>query len=178
MLGMGLLEVMNFTLVSRRVQYELMGINKPEKPLAVEESKSIEHEILRDSLIPSLMRSLGRNIHEGYPQRFFELNKIFGLTNNRVNEYWFLGAVVAHNSADYTEAKSIVQTLLKVGFGKDFITKPSRNPIYTDGRSADIIIDKKVMGVVGEITPIVLDNFRIRVPVATFDLNLTQLLLL
>jgi phenylalanyl-tRNA synthetase beta chain len=178
MIGMGLLEVMNSNLVSRRVQYELMGINEPEKPLAVEASKSTEHEILRVSLIPSLMRSLGHNIHEGYPQRLFELGKIFRLTNKIVNESWFLGAVIAHNAADYTEAKSIVQTCLKIGFGKDSITKPARNPIYTDGRSADIIIDKQAIGVVGEITPIVLDNFRIRVPVASFDLNLSQLLLL
>ena len=123
------------------------------------------------------MKSLTGNIHEEYPQRLFELGKVFRLNANNSNEYWFLGSVIAHNTANYTEAKSIVQTLLKIGFGKDFIAKPSRNPFYTDGRSAEIILDNKAIGFVGEITPTALDNFRIRVPVRFLHLNLSQLLL-
>ena len=176
MAGMGFLEVINYSLVSKKVQYELFGIKKPEKVLAVEGTKSIEHEILKDSLIPAFMQLLSRNVHEEYPQKIFELGKIFLPLDNDIKEVWSIGVLVAHNDANYTEAKSVLQTLLKMTFAKTTTTKASTSPIFIDGRCADIILDKEPVGVIGEITPLAINNFHIRVPVSAFELNLSRVL--
>jgi phenylalanyl-tRNA synthetase beta chain len=175
LVGLEILEITNFTIVGRKIQYQLTGVNEPNTVLKVEGAKSAEHEILRDTLIPSLLKSLSYNVHEEYPQKLFEVGKTFQRING-INEYWSLGVVVAHNNSGYTEVKSILQTLLKNGFGKTAVTKATRHPMFINGRCANINVDDKYLGIIGEITPIAIDNFKIRVPVVAFELNLSSLL--
>ena len=175
LIGLQMLEVVNHSIVGRKIQYELPGVNKPNKILAVDGPKSVQYEILRDTLIPSLLASLSRNVHEEYPQRLFEIGKIFQWTDI-VKEYWSLGVVVAHNKADYTEVKSLMQALLKTSFGKAAFTQVITHPIFITGRCAGIVVDEKYVGIIGEITPLAIDNFKVRVPVAAFELNLSELL--
>jgi phenylalanyl-tRNA synthetase beta chain len=175
MVGLQMVEIVNFSLVSKKIQYDLPGTEEPENVASVNATKSSEHEVLRDMLLPSLLKSLSRNIHEEYPQKLFEIGKIFEWGQN-VNEYWSLGAVVAHNTADYTEIKSIMQTLLKLSFGKSVTTKVAAHPIFINGRCASINVDNESVGILGEIAPFAIDNFRVRVPVAAFELNISKLL--
>jgi len=173
MIGLGMLESLSFSLTSKDVQYDSFGI-KPDNMLSVDGSKSIEHEILRESLIPSLLQSLSRNVHEEYPQRLFEIGKTFH-KNSEISESWNVAAVVAHGEADYTEIKSAMQPLLKTCFSKDATTKAASSPFFMAGRCAEIIIDGKTAGMIGEITPMALESFRLRVPVAGFEINLSTL---
>jgi phenylalanyl-tRNA synthetase beta chain len=175
MVGLQILEIVNFSLVSKKIQYELPGIDQPDNLASVRATKSSEHEVLRDMLLPSLLKSLSRNVHEEYPQKLFEIGKTFEWSKN-INEYWSLGAVVAHNTADYTEVKSIMHTLLKLSFGKSVTTKVAAHPIFINGRCANIIVDEESVGIIGEITPFAIDNFKVRVPVAAFELNISKLL--
>lgn len=175
MVGLQILEIVNFSLVSKKIQYELPGIDQPDNLASVRATKSSEHEVLRDMLLPSLLKSLSRNVHEEYPQKLFEIGKTFEWSKN-INEYWSLGAVVAHNTADYTEVKSIMHTLLKLSFGKPVTTKVATHPIFINGRCANIIVDEESVGIIGEITPFAIDNFKVRVPVAAFELNISKLL--
>jgi phenylalanyl-tRNA synthetase beta chain len=175
MTGLGMIEVVNFNLVSRKIHYQLMGIPEHDNILTAEKTKSIEHEILRESLIPSLIQTLSHNIHEEYPQKLFEVGKAFR-RGDRIKEYWNLGVVVAHSKANYTEGKSIVQTFLKTSFGKEIVTKSNVNAILVQGRSSDIIVDGLSVGYIGEINPMVSDNFKLRVPVVAAELNLSQIM--
>jgi len=172
--GLGMLESLSFSLTSREVQYGAFGISGKNE-LSVDGSKSIEHEILRDSLVPSLLQSLSRNVHEGYPQRLFEIGKTFH-KDDTIAERWNVGAAVAHADAGYTEIKSAMQALLKSCFGKDVSTKASTNPMFMEGRCAEIIVDDRAVGVIGEITPLALENFKLRVPVAAFEIDLSGII--
>lgn len=175
LVGLQMVEIVNFHLISKKIQYDLPGIEEPEKVASVNATKSSEHEVLRDMLLPSLLKSLSRNIHEEYPQKVFEIGKIFQWGQN-INEYWSLGAVVAHNTADYTEIKSILQTLLKQSFGKSVTTEVAAHPVFINGRCASIIVNDECVGMLGEISPFAIDNFKLRVPVAAFELNISKLL--
>jgi phenylalanyl-tRNA synthetase beta chain len=174
MIGLGMIESLNFSLTSKEVQYNAFGAVANDV-LSVEGSKSIEHEILRDSLVPSLLQSLSYNIHEQYPQRLFEIGKTF-LKEDTIIERWSIGAALAHTDAGYTEIKSTMQGLLKSCFGKDATTRASANRMFMDGRCADVIFDGKSVGVVGEIIPHALENFKLRVPVAAFEINLLAII--
>ncbi|HZB99015.1 MAG TPA: phenylalanine--tRNA ligase subunit beta [Nitrososphaeraceae archaeon] len=174
--GLNMLEVVNFSLVNKNSQYELMGLKTPDNVLTVDATKSKDHEVLRTSMIPSLLQSLSHNVHSQYPQKLFEIGKIF-YRDNTIKEIWCLAAVIAHNDADFTEIKSIMQTFLKVAFDKDVLTQENANSFFIEGRSARVILDKKHnIGIIGEVTPLAIDNFKIRVPVSAFELNLSQLL--
>ncbi len=174
--GLNMLEVVNFSLVNKKSQYEHMGLKTPDNILSVDATKSEDHELLRESMIPSLLQTLSHNVHWPYPQRLFEIGTIFHL-DNTIKESWCLAAAVAHNNADFTEIKSIMQTFLKMAFDKDIFTQENANPFFIEGRSATVVLDKKsVIGMIGEITPLAIDNFKIRVPVSVFELNLSQLL--
>ena len=171
MIGLGMIESLNFLLTSKEVQYSAFGI--PAKDvLSVESSKSTEHEILRDSLVPLLLRSLSYNIHEQYPQRLFEIGKTFLKSTAIIEERWSIGAVIAHTDAGYTEIKSTMQALLKSCFGKEATTKTSTNHMFMEGRCAEVIFDGRSVGVLGEIIPLALENFKLRMPVAAFEINL------
>ncbi len=177
MAGLGMVEALNFSLSSRQVEYELAGRTPEGEILAVDGSKSSEHEILRDSLVPSLLQTLARNVHEEYPQRLFEIGKVF-MKTDKVEESWHAAAVVAHGGADYTEIKSALAALLKSGFGRGLATKAFENPLFIKGRCAEIRVESKgePVGIIGEVTPLAIYNFRLRVPVAAFEVNLSALL--
>jgi len=175
LVGMGLIENVNFSLISRTLEHEYVNRDIDYKDVvAVVGSKSEEHEILRSSLLPSLLRSLSHNIHEEYPQRLFEIGKVFSLKEDPF-ERWSLCSVIAHDEADYTEAKSIVQTLMGVGLGKELEAISAIIPTYLEGRGAYLYVADTKVGVIGEISPSIIENFRIRVPVASFEIDLTKL---
>ena len=174
LVGMGLIENVNFSLISRTLEHEFVNQeNDYRNVVAVIGSKSAEHEILRSSLLPSLLKSLSHNIHEEYPQRLFEIGKVFSLDEDPL-ERWSLCSVIAHDEADYTEAKSIVQTLMAVGLGKELEALPTVNPICLEGRGAYLYAADTKIGVIGEISPSIIENFKIRVPVAAFEIDLTK----
>jgi len=84
MVGLGYLEALNSSLTSKRILYEMTN-RKPHNIVSVLDSKSQEHTILRDSILPGLLENLSRNIHEPYPQKLFETGTIF-LKNNPIKE--------------------------------------------------------------------------------------------
>jgi phenylalanyl-tRNA synthetase beta chain len=172
--GLGMLESLSFSLTSREVQYDAFGISG-NNVLSVDGSKSIEHEILRDSLVPSLLQSLSRNVHEEYPQQLFEIGKTFR-KDGTITENWHVAAAIAHADAGYTEARSAMQALFRSCFGKDVATEASSSPMFMEGRCAEIILDGRAIGVIGEVAPIALENFKLRVPAAAFEIDLSKII--
>ncbi|MDP8888338.1 MAG: phenylalanine--tRNA ligase subunit beta, partial [Thermoproteota archaeon] len=175
MIGLGIVESLNFMLTSKEVQYSAFGI-PAKNVLSVDSSKSTEHEILRDSLVPLLLQSLSYNIHEQYPQRLFEIGKTFLKSTAIIEERWRMGAVIAHTDAGYTEIKSTMQALFRSCFGKEATTKASTNHMFMEGRCAEVIFDGKSVGAVGEIIPLALENFKLRVPVSAFEIDLLAIM--
>jgi phenylalanyl-tRNA synthetase beta chain len=174
LIGLGMLEVVNFSLSSKRIQYEMTARPQPDKILMVQEGRSSEHELLRDSLIPLLLQSLSANIHEPYPQNIFEIGKTFSYSEVP-QESWYVAAAMADKSTNFTVAKSNLQALVRYGLGKDIVTVPVFDPLFIDGRCAQVYIERKNVGIIGEISPRVMENFRIRVPVAAFEINIDRL---
>jgi len=174
MIGLGYLEALNSSLTSKRVLYEMTNRNTS-KIISVLDSKSQEHTILRDSILPGLLENLSRNIHESYPQKLFETGTIF-LKNNSINEKSSFTAVCAHKEANFSEIKSILQAVLKIGFNLEIETKTSAHDTFQKGRMASILVQGKTVGVIGEINSNTIGNYKIRVPVVGFEINLSGLI--
>lgn len=170
--GLGLTEVMNLSLTSEATLYTNLQ-REASSAIKVEEPKSGEHEYLRDMLIPTLLSNLSTNIHEPYPQKLFEIAKTFQRRGEEIYEEYHVAVVTSHSEANYTEAKSLLDALLQQSLGIKCETKPAVNPLFVEGRCAEIRKDN-LKGVIGEIKPEVLQAFHLRMPTAAFELNINQ----
>ena len=175
MIGLGFLEALNSSLTSKRVLYE-MNNREPKQIISVLDSKSQEHTILRDSLIPGLIENLSRNIHESYPQKLFETGSVFTL-ENPISETIHFSGISAHQESNFTEIKSVLQSALKTGFEIKIETKTTTHPSFVDGRCASVIFDGKSIGIIGEIHSKIIENYKIRVPVVGFEISLSKSIL-
>ena len=178
MIGLGMIENLSFSLSQPEIQFSPFGLNSlREQALAVESSKSSEHVILRNSLLPSLLEALSRNIHEEYPQNLFEIGRVFGRgKDGRIIENWSIAAVFSSPEASYTDARRSVMTLLEIGFGiKDTKTQPSDSSsnYYVSGRAAELAVSGRKIGSIGEIKPEALVQLRLRMPTSAFEVDLS-----
>ena len=175
MIGLGYLEALNSSLTSKRVLYE-MANREPKTIISVRDSKSQEHTILRDSILPGLLENLSKNIHESYPQKLFETGTVFS-AGNPISERINLSGISAHQDANFTEIKSVLQSALKTGFDLEISTKTTAHPTFEKGHCADVIINGKPVGVIGEIHSKIIENYKIRVPVVGFEISLSESIL-
>jgi len=176
MIGLGFTEAVNSSLVSYQVQNELTNRSNSDV-IQVAESKSLEHTILRDAILPLLLRNLSKNVHEQYPQKLFETGIIFS-KGNPIQEDIHLAGISAHKDANFSEIKSILQSSLKIGFNIESETKTSSHPIFSEGKTANILVNNKIVGILGEIDSKVIGNFKIRegVNVVGFEIKLSGLI--
>ena len=173
--GLGFLEAMNSSLTSKKVLYE-MTKRDSSQIISVLDSKSQEHTILRDSLLPSLLDNLSKNIHESYPQKLFETGVVFS-KGKPIDESINLAIIIAYKDTSYSEIKAIMQSLLRTNFKINSETKTSKNnELFSKGRHADIFVNEKKVGEIGEIDSNILENFRIRTSVVGFEIKLSGLI--
>ncbi|MBS7615747.1 phenylalanine--tRNA ligase subunit beta [Candidatus Bathyarchaeota archaeon] len=178
MSGLGFLEVMNFTLTNERIHYELMRIT-PKNPVKLANPVSAEYTIMRQMLLPGLMKNLAENKHESFPQRLFEVSDIAKI-NKRLETMCerrlHLAAVTSHSTANFTEIKSVCEALLMNLGIKNWHVKEAKHPSFLSGRTATIQVRDKPVGFLGEIHPQVLNNFELENPTAAFEIDLEQLM--
>ena len=174
MAGSGMIEMMTFELTDEGSLYSLFQRPSSEK-IVVLNPKSMEHSVLRDALIPSLMTSLSGNIRSDYPQRIFEIGRVFARVEGRVSEAWHLGCLVAHSQASYTEAKMYLESFCRIISGTEATTEADQHWAFTSGRCARVTVKGASLGHVGEVRPETIDAFGLGVPVSGFEIDLTEL---
>ena len=128
---------------------------------------TIEHTIMRQYILPSLLRLLAANRHHELPQRVYELGTVVHDHNNNERVAWGCAEV----GTGFTGAKGIAQALLRdLGveqeeFEVDYKPIKSGDGPWLEGRGADILINGQKVGSCGEIDPAVADLFELRVPI-------------
>jgi len=175
MIGLGYLEALNSSLTSKHVLYDMTNRNTT-KIISVLDSKSQEHTILRDLILPGLLENLSRNIHESYPQKLFETGTVFTI-DDPISEKINFSSISAHKDANFTEIKSILQSALKTGFKITIETKTSSHPTFEAGHCASVISNGKSIGVIGKINSKIVENYKIRMPVVGFEISLSESIL-
>jgi phenylalanyl-tRNA synthetase beta chain len=177
MTGLDFTEVMNFTLINEVVHYEKMRLEAC-KTIKLANPVSAEYTILRESLLPGLMKNLMENKHESFPQRLFEVSDV-GRINQRVEtrceRRLHVAGVSSHSTANFTEIKSTVEALLHNMGLKRWEIKPTTHLSYIKGRAATVYLKNKEIGVLGEIHPEVLNNFELENPTCAFEIDIEEI---
>ncbi len=174
--GFGFTEALNSSLTSKKILFDFTNRDSSQI-ISVMDSKSQEHTILRDSILPGLIENLSRNIHESYPQKLFETGTVFSKANP-IHEIINLAGVIAYKESNYSEMKAIVQSILKTGFKIESKTNTPEDNVsmFSDGRHSNIFVGEELVGNIGEISSDVLDNFKIRTSVVGFEIKLSGLI--
>jgi len=173
-IGAGLQEVMTFTLTSKEKQFGKMKIKNKAVTIANPMSESIE--IFRTSIVPEHLDFLVKNQHISYPQNVFEVGKILEENEKEISEKIFFTAALCYEGVDYTYAKRLAEFVLNNIDVTDKKYTGVEHHSFIEGRVAKIeykLNGKKREGIIGELSPEVLKNFNLDMPVAVFELDLT-----
>lgn len=172
MAGMGFQEVVSSLLSHEKTEFHCMNI--PEKDACqLLNSVSSEFSLCRLSVLPSLIKVLSENQHREYPQNIFEIGDVArpddkSETGAQISRK--VACAMANSRISYEEISSVLTAMLSE-LGVEFKLIPSKHPSFIDGRVAEIIIKEKSSGFVGEINPLVLNNFSMSKPAAAFEIE-------
>ena len=176
MIGLGCQEVLSFTLDSGENQKEKMNL-KELKLVKISNPKTLRFTNVRGWLLPSLMAFLSNNTHIEYPQKVFEVGDcvLFDTkTSSGVRDVRKVSFITIHSSSNFSEAKSMLDALLhNIGF--DYNLKTIQHPTFITGRVGRVVVFGEDVGLIGEISPSVLDKWNLENPAVAFELDLNAL---
>jgi phenylalanyl-tRNA synthetase beta chain len=172
--GSGMIELMTFELTDESSLYTRFQRPSSAK-VTVQNPKSIDHSILRDALLPNLMASLSTNVKSDYPQKVFEIGRVYSRTKDGVSESWHLSCLIAHSQASFTEAKMHLESTCRIICGREASTSEGEHWAFASGRCALVKLREAAIGHVGEIKPEVLEAFGLGVPVVGFEVDLSAM---
>jgi phenylalanyl-tRNA synthetase beta chain len=172
LVGQGFLEIMSLSLSNESEQFLKMGLSE-HGAVRVKNPATVEHTMLRVSLLPSLLHVLSRNTHRDLPQRLFEVGVVTRLdaaSGEPVSVRRVAGVAIA-GAIGFTDAKSIVAAFLR-DMGHDAKIEPVEDPYWIPGRAARIA---GIEGSFGELHPRTLQAFGLGHPTVGFEFALAPL---
>jgi phenylalanyl-tRNA synthetase beta chain len=167
MTGLGYLQVMPFTLTSERVHFEWMCREKTDDVTYVMHPISEDQTMVRTTILPNLIEILSMNQHRELPQKIFEAGDVVINGKNGLH----LAAVSISPQANFTEVRELVDALMRERL-VEYEVVESEDPAFMEGRRADILVNGKKIGVMGELFPQVIVNFGLGQPVVGFEIDL------
>ena len=173
--GAGIIEVSNYHLTNKRNQTIKMGIPKREEKdvLEVEESKTF-FTVLRKSLTSLILNVFSENIDAEYPQKIFEIGKVFESDVSDIKEIERLS--VGLSPGNFTEIKQVLEYFSNMIGLKMNLKEEEETPAhFIEGRTGRIIFKGKEIGSIGEIHPKILKNWKIKMPVSLLEINLEEI---
>jgi phenylalanyl-tRNA synthetase beta chain len=125
---------------------------------------SEKYAVLRPSLLPGLVDAAAHNRRrEHHDIRLFETGTRFstaGETRAVAGVWCGAGGPVhwsgASRPGDFSDVKGVVEALGRA-LGVELDYEPGSVPYLVEGRTADVRVDKKTIGVIGQIAPAILD---------------------
>ncbi|WP_298502311.1 phenylalanine--tRNA ligase subunit beta [uncultured Methanobrevibacter sp.] len=175
MVGLGFQEVMSLMLTNEEAHYTKMNQTE-EDHVQVARPITIDRTMIRTSLINSLMEFLEDNKHEDLPQKIFEIGDVLYLDDSKENKTRSskkLAALICHSTANFTEIKSVMTSVL-ASLGYTMEITDSENKTFIEGRVADVTGESQkgtVKGFFGEVSPEVITNFTLEYPVIAFEIE-------
>ena len=168
MVGLGFTEVTTLTLSSDKDEFDNSGLPKLDN-VRVLNPITEDHTCLRSYLMPSLMRIFRRNKHRDLPQRIFEVSDVVVDEKRRKH----ICGMIMNSKVSFTEIKSYTESVLRE-MGMEYSIKASEYRTFVPGRGAEIVVDGKVIGCFGEVSPQVITDYEITHPVAMFEIDLVD----
>jgi phenylalanyl-tRNA synthetase beta chain len=173
MSGLGFTEIYRHVLVPESLLRDLGFTDF----LKIKNPVSSEMSAARPSILISILMTLSSTQHSPKPIKIFEIGDIV-VRDPTTYSGWRTGLSMAASILDDEVSFEDIQAPLFSALrslGLSPRTRSSRNPLFINGRSADILVDGRSIGVVGEVKPDILRRMEIHFPVAAFEIDLRPL---
>ncbi len=171
----GFYEAITLSFVNRET-FELFHPEKDMEPLTVDHSSRRNENMLRQSLIPSLMQSRRENERHGtFDAELFELGRVYlsAEPGSQAAEPAMLGIVGGRSFADL---KGVVETLAhSVNSEAEVTVSPVAVSEFVEGRGAEVFLNGQSWGLIGEIDRAVSDRIDLRDAVVAAELRVSVL---
>lgn len=176
MVGLGFQEILTFNLTNKDNLFKKM--NLPEEDICeIANPISASWVALRNWLSPSIMDFLTHNLHVELPQKVFEVGDVVVLDDTRntlTRTTKKLACAITDSTVSYEEASSALDALMRA-MDTDYSLKTVENTSFIPGRSAEIHVNGKTIGIIGEVHPRVLQNWGLEKPVVLFEVEVDTL---
>ena len=172
MVGLGLAEVSSLHLTNKDWNFGNMNL-KVGNIVELESSMTKDYTCLRSWLLPNLMKIFSENTNEKYPQRIFEIGRVFTL-KKEVKEKVKLAGAIADTRVTFTDMKAILDGIFNL-IDVKVAVKAKDYDCFITGRAGAVIVGGKEVGYIGEFHPDVISSWGLTVPVAGFEIDLSFL---
>ena len=166
--NLGLIETNSYHLINNEAQTK-KTLNHI-KVIELLNPVNLEYNSLRAWILPSLLEILKNNKHNEYPQNIFEIGTIFNPKEN-----FSLGILLSNNNVSFSNIKQILDVLFR-SLNLEYKIKDHIHETFIKGRIGNIICKNKELGFLGEIHPLVLENFELENPVVALEVNINELI--
>jgi len=136
-----------------------------------------DYDVLRSWMIPSLMDVLKNNKNREFPQKIFEMGICFKENKEKetgVEEFTRLAVLISHTKSNFTEIKQVLDYLFNM-LGLEYKIEDTEHTSFIKGRVGRVIVEGHKLAYIGEISPEVITNWELEMPVAALELNLSEL---
>ena len=169
--GLNFLEISSYHLVTKN---ELKK-TRQKSEIEIEKSKT-EYKFLRPCLLTSMLKILSENIDNEYPQKLFEIGKVFSRNiDNETGIEEKEKLIVSITPGNFTELKQVLEYLEEMLSIKLEIQE-SENESFIPGRIGKIIFNGKDIGTIGEIKPSLLKSAHLKMPLSLMEIELDDIL--
>ena len=173
--SLNLQETQSLTLSNERVQFINTRWNKLAETTELANPITIDHTMMRQRILPSLLQLLAANRHHELPQRVYEIGTVVLDSHNGTRAAWACAEV----GGGFSAAKGFAQAFLRdIGANLEEVvweaTTLEEGP-WLSGRGAKILVSGEEVGQIGEIDPVVASEFGLRVPIQAGDFDIDTL---
>lgn len=173
--GNGFYEAVTMTFTDEKLN-GLFTPRKTETTLSVNHSSRRQENILRQSLIPSLLQARRENERHGsFNAQLFEIASVFLESDpgNPTAEPKVVGLV---SGCSFSEMKGLLQAIAeRVNRVSTITVKPSDVPQFVEGRGAEILLNGESWGCFGELDRSVTDELGLRDACVAAEIDMSLL---
>lgn len=188
--GLGLSEIMNYSLTNDAL-LDLVAVDNKNERESLPHPISEDQSILRTTLIPQIVESIGRNHSRQIKEVCcYEIGKVFKSVDGIVSEFDHLSVGLfgpvgrklldkqstVRDEEQFIWIKGIIEELMLSIDIRNLTFIPENNNGFKDGHSLDIFIGQEKVGFLGLISEKPSKNWKFNTPVAVAELDLALIL--
>ena len=177
LVGMGFQEMMYNYLGSRKEYIDNMHVDGKDC-IFVANPMTENFEVVRPSVLPSLLESESVSAHAPFPHKIFEVGKVAfkdPSDNSGTATRNHLGFMLSDIAVGYNDVSSCLYTLMYFLKKEYVLGEVGEDPRFIPGRCARVIVDGKAIGIFGEVHPQVLASWGCGYPVVLCEIDLDLL---
>lgn len=191
----GYTEVLTWALCSKAENFDFMRrVDDGKTAVEIGNPATIEFEVVRSSLLPSALKTLGANKDAPLPVKLFEVSDVVHISSSHdvgARNDRHLVAVVSNREAAFEVIHGMLNRVMealgvpldpKLGgeeggaassrCGGTYEWEPSNDPAFFPGRQAKVMALGREVGFFGVVHPEVLEKFEIPYPVSALEISL------